>query len=523
MPTRRQTLTYLAAAFGAPAALMAPARVFAQDGRPVLRVAVQALNASLEPFESANNVGLRAVDALFDRPLRRNFVEEAANPGTTVIDPQLALSVEQIEPLIWEMRLRPDVILHDGRTFSADDVLATLSPARVGPDSPYADGRVLFSFLDRVEKIDDLTVHLHTVQEDVVLPHRMAGYGPWIVSGAALDEMGADAFRLSPVGSGPYKMNSFERDARLVLDSHDEYWMGQPAAAQVIFTVVPEVSTRIAGLISGEYDIVTNVLPDQVSQLASYDDIEVQSAAMDLLHILTFDTSRPVMQNKLLRQALATAIDYDAIGQAVWGENYQRPRNFQIPSFGPFYDPERAYFQYDPEAARALLVQSGYDGAEIVLRVPPTYYLGSGDMAQIVQAMWQEIGVNVRLEMSESALTAAEPGADVRMVSTSFRYPDPLSGGVGVHMGPNSFVQQRGFWQPEGDYNDVLAAFEAETEQSRRVELFHRLLDILEDEAPVTILYSVNENVGVSTEVNWTQYPLYYFDLRPDVFSFRSV
>lgn len=523
MPNRRETLALIASAVATPGivALGAP-RVFAADGRPVLRVAVQALGPVMEPFASVTNVGLRAVDCLFDRPSRRNFMAEAATPGKTVIDPQLALSVTQVEPLIWELKLRDGVILHDGTILSADDVLATLSPERIGPDTPYPDGKVLFGHLTKVEKVDDLTVRLHTAQEDVVMPHRMAGYGPWIISAKAWAEMGADRFALAPVGSGPYKFMSFEQDAKLELVSHDDYWMGAPAAAEVVFSVVPEVSTRIAGLISGEYDIVTNILPDQIDQLAGYPDIDVQNVGMDLLHMLFFDFNRPAVQNAKLRQALAFAIDYDMLGKAIWGDGAKRPLNFQIPAFGDFYDPDRAYFHYDTEKAKGLLDEAGYDGGEIVFRVPPSYYLGSGDMAQIVQAMWQAIGVNVKLEMAESAAMMMEDGADVRMVSASFRYPDPLSGGVGVHLGPNGYIQKKGFWTPASDYNEVLAKFEATTDKEERKALFRRLLDLLEEEAPVTILYSTNEIAGVAGNVQWTQYPLYYMDLRPDVFGYKG-
>jgi len=155
-----------------------------------------------------------------------------------------------------------------------------------------------------------------------------------------------------------------------------------------------------------------------------------------------------------------------------------------------------------------------------VLRVPPSYYLGSGDAAQIIQAQWQEQGINTRLEFAESAAQQMEPGADVRMVSSSFRYPDPLSGGVIVHLGKNSFLQKNKFFIPQTNYNEVCDQFAAATDPAERKRLFWKLLDLLEEEAPATILYSVNEIVGRRAAVNWTQYPLYYLDLRPDVFSY---
>ena len=160
MVTRRQSLGLIASALATPLILSSRTpRVFAQDGRPVLRIAVQAIGPTLEPLENITNVGLRATDILFDRPLRRNFIEESANPGKTVIDPQLATSVERIDPLVWEMKLRPGVKFHDGTTLSANDIIATFGPERTGPDTPFPDGRILFGHITNVEKVDDLTDH----------------------------------------------------------------------------------------------------------------------------------------------------------------------------------------------------------------------------------------------------------------------------------------------------------------------------------------------------------------------------
>lgn len=521
MLTRRNALRLLAASAAAPTLMAASApRVFAADGRPVLRIAVQTIGASLEPLESINNVALRAIDCMFDRPLRRNFVAEERNPGTTVIDPQLAISVEQISPRVWEMKLRPGVHMHDGTILSVDDILTTFGQDRVGPKSPYPFGRQLFGHLTELEKVNDLTVRLHTKFDDVVMPHRLSAYGAWIVGAKAYKELGPDGFKRNPVGAGPYKLKEFVRDTRLVFSSHDEYWMGKPAAAEVVINVVPEAATRVAGLISGEYDIITNLLPDQVPQLKGYKDVEAKIGAMDLVHMLFCDDRRPAVADPRMRQALWYAIDYDAVGKAVWGENYKRPNNLQLPSFGDLYDASRKYFYYDPARAKQLLSAAGYKGGEIILRVPPTYYVGSGDAAEIIHAQWQELGIKVKLEVAESAAQQNEPGADVRVISASIRFPDPLGGGVIDALGKDSPLQVRKFYNPKTGYNAVCDQLLAATDRQERRRHFQRMLDILEEEAPVSILYSINEIIGKKTRVNYTQYPLYYMDLRPDVFSF---
>lgn len=513
----RRTFVQGLATSTALAAVLRSTSVLAQGGasRPALRVGVQALPPSLEPLEAISNIGLRPIDCLFDRLSTRDFPAEAAQPGRQVIVPQLATSVERIDSLTWKVSLREGVRLHDGSTLSAADVMATFAPERTGPDSPYAEGRVLFGHVASVTAVDDLTVHITTKTPDPILDQRLAAYGGWILSARALAEAGPESMRSNPVGAGPYKLREFSRDTRVVLDSHDEYWMGEPPLREVAIEVVPEAASRVAGVISGEYDMVTNLLPDQVSQFDGYDDVEVISVPLDLVHMLIFDTSRPVLSDVRMRKALSHAIDYDTLGRTIWGETFVRPNGLQTPSFGDLYDPERVHAPYDADKARALIAEAGYNGEELIMRLIPGYYVGSDDAIQIVQAMWAEVGINMRIEFVENAKMALEPGADIRMISAAFRFPDPLGGGVIVAFGPNALPQQRGYWKPENGYNETGDELLAAEDPLERRRLFQKMLDLFEEEAPGTILYAANEIFAKRRDISWSHAPLYYLDLRP--------
>lgn len=523
MMNRRNLLQLLAASTAMTAiARMSPALAQNADDRPALRVAVQALPPTLEPLNSISNVGLRPIDLLFDRPSMRDFKAEAEAPGTQVIAPQLALSVTRIDPLTWELKLRPDVKLHDGSVLSSADFAATFSPARIGADTPYPEGKILFGHVAEVVAVDDLTVQLKTKTPDPIMDQRLAAYGGWIIGAKALAEGGPESPKTNPVGAGPYKLNEFVADTRVVFDSHDEYWMGMPAAKSVSIEVVPEAATRVAGVISGEYDLVTNLLPGQVSQFDGYDDVEVISVPLDLLHAYYYDTKGGVLADVRIRKALNYGIDYDMLGQAVWGGPFSRPNGLQIPAFGDLYDADRKFFPHDPEQAKALLAEAGYAGQEIVMRLIAGYYVGGDDAGQIVQAMWGELGINLRLEFVENAEQLYAPGADIRMVSAAFRFPDPLGGGVLVAFGPNAVPQQRGFWAPTNGYNETGEELLVAEDPAERKRLFQKMLDLFEEEAPATILYAANEIYAKRKAVTFTHYPLYYFDLRPTNFSFAG-
>lgn len=523
MINRRNVLQLLAAT----TALSAPGRFSlamaqATDKRPNLRVAVQALPPTLEPLNSITNIGLRPVDCLFDRPLVRDFKTEATTPGKQVIVPQLATSVRQIDPLTWEVKVRPDVVLHDGSKLSSADFVTTFSPSRIGAQTPYPEGKILFGHVVDVVAIDDLTVHFKTKMPDPIMDQRLAAYGGWIVGAKAIAAGGPNSPQTKPVGAGPYKLREFVADTRIVFDSHDQYWMGKPAAKQVSIEVVPEAATRAAGVISGEYDIVTNLLPGQIDQFRGYDNVEVISTPLDILHALYYDTKGATLSDVRIRQALNYAIDYEALGKAIWGDKFSRPNSLQTPAFGNLYDPNRTFYPHDAEKAKALLTAAGYKGQEIVLRLISGYYVGSEDAAQIIQAKWADLGIKMRLELVENAQQLYAPGAEIRMVSAAFRFPDPLGGGVIVAFGPNAVPQQRGYWKPTNGYNETGEALTKAEDPAERKRLFQKMLDLFEEDAPATILYAANEIYAKRKSVTFTHYPLYYFDLRPNNLAFTG-
>ncbi|WP_342362671.1 ABC transporter substrate-binding protein [Terrarubrum flagellatum] len=515
MPTRRHIL---AGAIAAPAFLPRFARA-QTDTRPTLRVAVQALSPTLEPLEAINNVGLRATYNIFDTLWRRDFNAEASQGGSH-LKPHLATELRQLDPLTWEMKLRSDVRMHDGGVMSADDVLSTFSPERMyGPEIQAFEGRVNFGHLAGVEAKSADTVVIRTKAPDIVMPHRLAGYGGWIHSAKFYAREGLAGMRAHPVGSGPYRVDSFKRDYRVTLAAHDDYWMGKPPAREITFTVVPEASSRVAGLMAGDYDLVTNLLPEQVEGLAKHPALEGVDVSLDFAHVLLYDTRTPATRDRRVRQGLNYAVDYDALGSSLWGPRFKRMAALQLPSFGELYDAKRPGFAYDPDRAKRLLKEGGYNGEEIVIRIAGGYYLQMNLAVQAIQAMWSAVGVHSRLETIENAAQLMQPGADVRPTSISFRFPDPLGGGLLVHLARDYQFQKAGMWTP-ARFNEISDALKLATDPAERKRLWFALLDEFEAEAPAMILYPVREYFAKKRSIRWSHYPLYYMDFRSSSLAF---
>ncbi len=516
MPIRRRAL--LAAPLALPALLPRVAGAQA-DRRPVLRVAVQALPPTLEPLESISNVGLRLTGNVFDTLWRRDFGAEAREDGSR-LKPFLATSLQQRDPLTWVATLREDVRMQDGSLLTADDVLSTFSAERMwGEQTQTFEGRVNFGHLTGVEAEGRHRMVFHTRTPDPVMPHRLAAYGGWIHSARFYAEHGLTGMRTRPVGSGPYRHASFQRDQRAVLEAHDEYWGGRPPAREVVFTVVPEGSARLAGLLAGDYDIVTNLLPEQAAAIGSHPTVEGVDVPLDFAHILYYDTRRGPLRDARVRQALNHAVDYDTLGQSLWGPAFRRMPALQVPAFGDLYDANRQGFTYDPDRARRLLREAGYRGEELIIRIAPGYYLQILQAVQIVQQMWSAVGVATRLETRENLSLLTQPGADIRPTSVAFRFPDPLGGGLAVHLAPEMTVQKSGAWQPVR-FNEIVAALRLAHEPAERKRLWLALLDEFEAEAPALILYPVRDYLGKRRALRWSHPPLYFMDFRASELSF---
>ena len=177
------------------------------------------------------------------------------------------------------------------------------------------------------------------------------------------------------MGTGPYRIASFKTGNRLELTRFDGYWGKTAPAAKVSFVEVPELSARVAGLRSGEFDLITEVPPDQVKPLSADGRIDVTGGAIDNIYGLVFDCkSSAVMQSKELRQAILHAIDRDILVNALFAGRTSTADSFQSKTFGELYLATAGEKLYDPAKARALVKASGYRGEPIVWRIQAGYY-----------------------------------------------------------------------------------------------------------------------------------------------------
>ncbi|WP_371135860.1 ABC transporter substrate-binding protein [Reyranella sp.] len=532
---------HLIAASGLAAAASALPRIAIgqTDRRPSITIAVQQIanSAALEPLREQSNVGQRAFSFIFERLIMENLL------GQLEAVPGLAESWKRIDERTVEFTLRKGVRFHNGDEMTADDVVFTFSRERMfGPEYDITSSKTLFTSvlirdsvegknlppevpavakrlfpaLEKIEAIDKYTVRFTNRTPDVTLEGRIGRMGSDIISRRAYSEAKTwlDWAR-APVSTGPYKVREFLTDRSLTLDAHDDYWGGQPPIKSVRLVVVPEVATRINGLLSGQFDFICDVPPDQIPGIEKNAKFEVLGSTIVNHRLTVFDKHHPQLVDPRIRQAFTHAIDRQAIVDSLWSGRTRVPAGLQWEFYGPMFVEGWTVPVYDVAKAKALLKAANYKGDAIPFRLLSNYYTNQVATAQVLVEMWRQAGLNVQIEMKENWQQIFEKNSPraVRDWSNSAGFNDPISSIVAQH-GPQGQQQQVGEWANE-EMNKLSVAMEIEPDMQKRKAMFKRMLEICEREDPAyTVLHQNATFTAKRKDIRWKASPSFAMEFR---------
>ena len=476
-----------------------------------LNVAVTTLTTHLDPMGFMANVNMRVSQNVLETLIRYDFKTNELKPG-------LALSWGRTQPTTLELKLREGVTCHNGEPFDAEDVAVMFGPERFQGDAApgYKVARPMLSIITDVKALDSHTVRFETAKPDPLLEIRLASFMSEVPC--------ADAYRAAEnwerwgqavVGTGPYKVAEVKPGELQRFERYDGYW-GEPAPiGGYTLKVVPEMGARIAGLLAGEYDIITEITPDQFDTISRDPQAEVVGGPIRNVRSVVYDTRHPVLANPLVRRALNLAIDRDLIAETIFRGKTDVPLGFQMKSFGPMFIDDFKPAGYNPELAKALLKKAGYKGEEIKYWYLTDYYTGEVSTAQVLQQMWQQVGFNIRLELKENwdqVLTDDAIGErGIINDSNNAVYPDPI-GQMFRNYGPGGYYPLRNWWTNDrfADWSDGLFSLDLDT---RRNAVRH-MLEIYELDAPGTYLNNLPMFYGKRRSVSWTPTDTPYMDFR---------
>ncbi|MCP8687511.1 ABC transporter substrate-binding protein [Marinobacterium sedimentorum] len=480
------------------------------DSRPDITVAVAKNPSRLDPMAENSNVNARVMKNV----LETLIYTDSQNNGA--LTPGLAEKWQLIDDKTLEFSLRQNVQCHNGETFDAEDVAFSLGPERfLGEQAPgWAIAQPYLGGLDRVEVVNAHRVRIHFKQADPLLELRFANWMSEMVCKDAFEAAGSwESWLKQPVGTGPYRLAEVKHGDYIKLEAFDQYWSDQAPAKSVTFKEVPEIAARIAGLKTGEYQIVTELTPDQFALLQDDPNTQIAGGPVRIIRVIAFDEQHPQLKNPKMRQALSYAIDRELIVDALYQGHASVPNGLQMKVFGNLYVPDHQGTPYDPDKARQLLKEAGYKGEEISYRYLQDYYTGEVNTAQILVDMWRQVGLNVKLELKENwgQIEDAPEGRGIFNWSNSAEYPDPL-GQIYRLYGPEGWFQRNKTYQSDAfnQWGEQLKS----TDKAKRVEAMRELLEIYErQDPPGTYLHTLPMLYGVRANLQWTPTDNPFMDL----------
>jgi len=509
------------------------------DIRPSVTVAVQKISNTntLDCLPEQSNVGTRMATMYTERLIDLNY------QGALESRPGLATEWRRIDDRTVEFSLRPNVVMHNGDRFTAEDVATSFGPARMfGDTTPKVLGqtlplqrlvpvgaqskelpkeippvaRRLWPAFDHVEIVNETTVRFVNATPDVTIEGRASARGSDIVSRRGFEEASTWLeYARKPIGTGPYMIADYKPDNTLTLLPHDAYWGGRPPLRQLKLVEVPEVSSRVNGLLAGEFQFACDIPPDQIGVIEKNPAFEVVGATVPNHRLTVFDKHHPQLADPRIRLAMAHAIDRRSIVESLWSGRTRIPAGLQWEFYADMFVPTWTVPEFDLAKARDLVKAAGYKGDPIPYRLLNNYYTNQAFNAQALVEMWRQAGLNVQIEMKENwgQIFERSPTRAIRDWSNSAPFNDPVSSIVAQH-GPNGEQQQYGEWTNE-EMNRLSVELETSTDRARRRTVFARILEICEREDPAyTVLHQNAVFTAKRKDIRWKIAPSFAMDFR---------
>ncbi|MGE2733282.1 ABC transporter substrate-binding protein [Mycolicibacterium vaccae] len=335
--------------------------------------------------------------AYFSFEVLENIFDTLVEPDENLqMQPALAKSWEvSPDELTWTFRLRENVRFHDGTPFTADDVV--YSYRRI-IDEQLANVDK-FSAVTSVEAPDPLTVVIRVSRPTPNMLTNLGGFKGMAIVSRANVESGQIATH--PIGTGPFSFRGQKSGDSISLAANPEYWGGAPELTGVTFRFISEPSTALSALQAGEVDWTDSVPPQRVSQLRDDDSLALAVTPSNDYWYLALNQARAPWNDVRVRQAIAYAIDREAIVAAT-SYGTAQANQLAIPEGNPWYTPYDRYSDGGLDEARELLQRSGASPQNMDLLVT-TEYPETVTAAQIIADNLAPLGITVGIRTVDFA------------------------------------------------------------------------------------------------------------------------
>lgn len=482
------------------------------EGPSVIRIATTANITTWDPVMSFST------EAMYMANTYEGLVRVAPDGS---IEPLLATSYESSEDgLTWTFTLKEGVTFHDGEPFNADAVKASVDAVKDRGGAGF-----IWAPVEEVVAVDDTTVQFNLSYSAPVDLIAGSTYGAWMVSPAALEAAAADPEYFSSgvsAGTGPYLIESYTPDEEVLLTKFDDYHGGfdsQPDKA--LLQIVPEASQQQQMFEGGEVDLATRMPLEATAQFEDTEGYEVHSSPSWFQYLAYFNTLRPPLDNKLVRQALSYAVPYqDIIDVGPLGQGTQ--------SHGPVpqgvwpYSEETPQYTYDLDMARDLLEQAGHeDGFSLRLTYAAENEI-EARFAPLLKDSFAQIGVDLEIEgilFNQQWEEAKSDPANAQDIFVVLYWPTYADAGTDnlwslFHSSEAPFFNLS-YWENE-QYDNLIdeAATLQVSDSETSFEMYQEAQELLLDEAPGVFFFDADAVYVVPDHVEGFEYnPNYPFSV----------
>ncbi|BCG87779.1 ABC transporter substrate-binding protein [Mesorhizobium sp. 113-3-9] len=381
---------------------------------------------------------------------------------------------------VYTFKLHTGVKFHDGADFSADDVKFSLDRARA--ENSINAQKQLFAAIDKVDVVDPATVKVTLTHPQGSFLYNM-GWGDAVI----VSSKSADTNKEKPVGTGPFKFQSWAKGSSITLVKSDHYW-GTPAFLEKVeFRIVPDAAAAVPALLSGDIQAFPFFDPDSVAQVKDDPRFKVVVGATEGETILSINNKKPPFDKLQVRQAISYALDRKAIIDGA-SAGLGLPIGSHMSPANKYYVDLTGRYPHDVAKAKELLKEAGLEnGFKATLKLPPTTYARLG--GEIIASQLRDVGINLEIIPVEWAqwLDQVFTKKDYDLTIVSHTEPNDI----------DIYARKDYYFNYDNPaFNKVIADLELTSDEAKRKELYAQAQKILADDAVVGFLYELPK-VGV--------------------------
>ena len=307
--------------------------------------------------------------------------------------------------LTWTVKLRKGIKFHDGTDFNADAVVAHwLRMADPATGSPWATSAAQ----EKPTKVDDLTVDFKMDAPNIGFPNDMATAMGYIPSPTAVAK-DPTGFGLAPVGTGPFKLTTFEAKGQVVVSKNPSYWKKDadgtqlPYLDKITFIPYPDTAKRLEAVKAGEVDVIQTADTSTVVDAAKQKNLKVQKVTGSSSTNVLFNNKKAPLDDVNVRTALALATDRDALNQTIYSGGRVEAYSGYAPN-SPYKNPAADEPKFNLDAAKKLIAAYGKP-VDITLECIPTPE--ADQILQLLKEQWEAAGAKVTLKSQEQGAYVA--------------------------------------------------------------------------------------------------------------------